>query len=335
MVKNIKQPEDKVQRYRILRIDEAIRSGGYPNASSMAKRFEVSPRTILRDIEYLKDMYNAPIEYDQSKKGFYYSEQTFFVKSVMLSEGEVFSVALFDQLLLQYRNTPIEQTLRDVFHKIIASLPEKVSVSSAFLDSKISFVQEPLAKIEPLVFEQIFSSMKQQYTVSFDYRPLSKTTWMRRIIDPYHVVCAKGNWYIIGFCHDKQAIRMFSFSRMKKFTISRQHFSLPENFSPSEFIDMEMGVWASDRQLYHIELQFDKEVSNFAIEYQWHRTQKVEKKEDGSIYVSFDTTQIHEVQRWVLGQGHTVKVLGPSILIQQISDELKKTSEQYISGKKI
>jgi proteasome accessory factor B len=109
-----KTPEEKVRINRILMLDDAIRSGSYPNATILAQKADVNPRTILRDIEYLRIMYNAPIEYDYTRRGFYYTEPNFFIKSIVLTEGELFSVALFDQLLNQYRNTPLEAHLRAI-----------------------------------------------------------------------------------------------------------------------------------------------------------------------------------------------------------------------------
>ena len=114
-----KSAEEKVKINRILIIDEAIRSGSYPSIAELAEKTEVNNRTIERDIEYLRDMYEAPIEYDHEKRGYYYSEPNFFIKSVILTEGELFSVALFDRMLEQYRNTPLEGALRRVFNKVV------------------------------------------------------------------------------------------------------------------------------------------------------------------------------------------------------------------------
>ncbi|MEL3900875.1 MAG: HTH domain-containing protein [Treponema phagedenis] len=70
--------EGKVQFWRLLKIDELIRGKKYPTAKSLAKEFEVSTRTIERDIEFLRDMYNAPISYDYSKRGYKYTSDSFF-----------------------------------------------------------------------------------------------------------------------------------------------------------------------------------------------------------------------------------------------------------------
>ena len=52
--------EEKVRINRVLMIDEAIRSGRYPSIAKLARKAEVNPRTIERDIEYLRDMYEGP-----------------------------------------------------------------------------------------------------------------------------------------------------------------------------------------------------------------------------------------------------------------------------------
>ena len=118
-----KSREEKVKSWRLLRIDEELRAGNIVTAATLAKKIDgVSSRTIQRDIEYLRVFYNAPIEYDPQRKTYYYTEPNFFIKSIQVTEGELFSIALLDQLLEQYRNTPLEVNLRNIFRKIVQSL---------------------------------------------------------------------------------------------------------------------------------------------------------------------------------------------------------------------
>ncbi|MDD6929431.1 MAG: YafY family protein [Treponema sp.] len=320
---------NKVQRYRLLQIDEEIRSGKFPNATSLSKKIEVSSRTIQRDIEYMRDMYNAPIEFDAYKNGYYYTEENFYIKSVPLSEGELFSVALFDQLLEQYRNTPLENDLRSVFKKIEMSLPNKITLDSSFLQNQTTFIPDQMGTINPENFSKIFSALKNRHVLDFEYRPLQKTTWMTRRINPLHAVCQKGNWYVMGFCHDKKDIRVFNFSRMQNVTESKEEFDIPEDFNPDKYFDKEIGIWLSATKKYTVELLISAEIGTFALERSWNKNQKIEQHEDGSVWVSFETTQLPEVKRWVLGQGKTVKVLGPDELIAQVKEEVAAVLGMY------
>ena len=66
-----------------------------------------------------------------------------------------------------------------------------------------------------------------------------------------------------------------------------------------------------------------------ALDHKFTSNQKSEIRDDGSVYVSFETTQLPEIRRWVLGQGSTVKVLAPQELIEDVKNELKKTMKIY------
>ncbi|GHU26095.1 WYL domain-containing protein [Spirochaetia bacterium] len=319
----------KVMVNRILAVDSLIREGGFPNAATLAKKLEMTPRTIQRDIEYMRDMYSAPIEYDYDHRGYYYSEPNFFIKSVLLTEGEFFSITLFDQMLEQYRNTPLEDDLRRIFAKIAQSLPATLSVQSAFLTNQMSFIPDAAGQVDSKVFKVIFTALKTKSTITFDYQPLSKETYMKRTVDPYHAISQKGNWYVIGLCHDKNEPRMFTFSRIQNAALTKKHFTIPPTFNANDYFDREMGVWASSREPVTVELLFDKTIRTFAIDRQWHSGQTVEQRKDGSVYVKFTTTQMPEVLRWVLGQGHTVKVLGPRELVDMVRDEAGKVRGMY------
>lgn len=314
---------------RLAVIDQYISEGSYPTASFLAKKLECSVRTIQRDIDELILFYHAPIQARQGEGGYYYSDPTFFLKSVMLSEGELFSIALFDQLLNQYKNTPLEENLRKTFEKITAGLPDSVTVDSSFLKSNITFIPDLLPEINKEVFEIIFSALQNHKTLSFDYRPLQKNTFMERKLDPYHAVCQKGNWYILGFCHDKNEVRVFNMSRIKNPTETNDRFKIPADFKPENYFDKELGVWLSAKQKYNVELLIDKEIGTFALERKMHSDQKITENPDGSVFVQFETTQLPEIKRWVLGQGRTVKVLNPPELVQEILAETEAMHKMY------
>jgi proteasome accessory factor B len=78
---------------RFARIDEKIRSGSWPNAPSLAGELEVAPRTIHRDVEFLRDQFHAPIAFDTRKNGYYYSNPSFRLPYFQVSEGECIASA--------------------------------------------------------------------------------------------------------------------------------------------------------------------------------------------------------------------------------------------------
>lgn len=321
--------QEKVVFRRIRAIDTEIRSGSYPNTNDLAKKLEVGVRTISRDIEEMKLFYNAPIAFDRAKNGYYYTEDSFYIKDISLSEGELFSVALFERLLSGYRNTPLETHLRSVFRKIAESLSERATIDTMYLDDSVTYISEPLAQIAAEVFNTVFSAVRTSKEIRFDYRPLQKQTYMSRTVKPYHIVCQKGSWYVIGFDAYKNDIRIFAFSRIKNAITTGETFEIPESFAWQKYIDADIGVWASSQVSHKIQLRFAAEIATFASEYIWSRSQTVTQNEDGTVEVVFETTQLPEVQRWVLGQGHTVQVLEPQELIDAVRAELLQMCKMY------
>ena len=335
ITKNTASKQTKLIAWRILEIDSYLQTGKSYTAAQLASligthnkdKNEYSSRTIQRDLEYMLDTLHAPIESDY--RGYRYTEPNFFIKSIPLTEGEAFSVAVLNPLLEQYRNTPLENQLRSVFKKITECLPERISVDTSFLNPKITFIPDRTENIDPTFFQTIFDSLKNLCSITFEYRPLQKTTFMERTIDPYYIVCQRGNWYVMGKCHDRNEVRIFSFSRMKDIKILKQKFGIQKDFKPSDYFDTEMGVWLSDKTPLTVELLVDKEIGTYALNRIWHSEQIVEERQDGSIYVRFKTTQKHEIVRWILGQGHTVKVLGPVELIDEIKNEIDLMTSLY------
>jgi predicted DNA-binding transcriptional regulator YafY len=81
--------EGKVIYKRVLFVFDRIRDGHFPNASTLAKEYEVSTKTIQRDIEFLRNNFDVPIAYDEGKFGYYLTEPTFELPALKLGEGEL------------------------------------------------------------------------------------------------------------------------------------------------------------------------------------------------------------------------------------------------------
>lgn len=324
-----KSREDKVKTLRILEIDQMIREGRYPNATVLGKHFEVSRSTIMRDLDFLRDRYEAPLEYDQQKNGFYYSDPTFFIKSVMLTEKELFTVSVITPLMEQYKNTPLEASFHTIFKKITDMLPGEISVNPAFATNDIQFISDPLPKIEEETFNRIFQAVRTCCQVEFMYRSLKRQEYIPHRLNPYQVLCQKGNWYVIGLDTATDIIKIYSLARMKEIKCGKTHFRKPADFNIRNYIDPYFGIWNSSEKPVKIELLFSPQISTYILERKWHDTQELTANPDGSVYLSYSTNQLEETLHWVLGIGNAVQVLSPPELIERVKTEARKIMEKY------
>lgn len=126
-------PRDDVRRTtRIIQIDKMLRGGSFIKIDDLVFKFGVNKRTIERDFERLRDDMNAPLEYDKAKNMYHYTDSTFSIPNVVLTEGELFTIATVLPLMEQYKNTPIESSFRNIIEKVSGLLPDSVSVNSSF-----------------------------------------------------------------------------------------------------------------------------------------------------------------------------------------------------------
>jgi predicted DNA-binding transcriptional regulator YafY len=323
-------PKFKPQHSRLLFIDKKIRDQTYPNCSSLAEEWEVSSKTIQRDIEYLRDMLDAPLSYSAKNRGYFYTENSFTLPAFDLNDSDLFAIFIADKLLQQYKNTPVYLRLQSVFARIEDSLPEKVSFHPALMDDKCSFVASPQTFINPQVWETIFTGLRESKSLTVTHKKPSATTSHSRSIDPYHVTSYQGEWYVIGFCHLRKAIRTFAISRVTHANVTDNSFSIPEDFDFDTASIEHFGVhWGQNS--YKVQIWFSRDASPYIQERQYHPTQQIEENDDGSINVALVTNHLLEVKRWVLSWGDQAKALAPDALIDEIRDELEKARIQYES----
>ena len=123
----------------MLRIHQALQAGRYPNATALAGELEVSTKSIHRDLEFMRDRLELPLEFDPRRNGYHYTQEVSGFPTLQITEGELFALLVAEKALQQYRGTSFEKPLLSAFKKMAASLPDTVSLNLAEWESTISF----------------------------------------------------------------------------------------------------------------------------------------------------------------------------------------------------
>lgn len=325
----------KPQHSRLLFIDKRIREKTYPNCASLAEEWEVSAKTIQRDLDYMRSMLDAPMTYDAGKRGYYYTQECFHLPAIALNDSELFAIFIAEKVLGQYESTPIYPRLKSFFAKVAESLPEKISIDPAQLDSKFSFFMMPYTIIREQVWETVFTSLRSLRTIEISHAKPGGTSLALREIDPYHIVNFQGEWYIIAFCHSRQDIRTFALSRISEARLTDRVFFVPADFDFRAATRNRFGVQWSEKK-YEVRIWFSSLAAPYIRERQWHEGQIIEENPDGSVIMSFTASHLLEIKRWVLSWGGLARALAPESLADEIVSELKRAAENYgdIDGKR-
>ena len=184
--------------HHLILIDDAIRSGGCPNTFTLARELELSNRTIGRKIEFMRDVLRAPIEYNPTKKGYFYSQPNWSLPSLRITEGELLGLAMAQMALHAYKGTPLEGYLTGVASKIAATLPDEVDVDPTQLADVFRFNLGPVAIIDPKIWELLAKAIREHRIVEMTYYNITKDRTVERTVDPYLLRCYRGDWYLIG-----------------------------------------------------------------------------------------------------------------------------------------
>ncbi len=324
----------KPQYRRILFIDQKLREAAgrerLPNCTSLAEEWETSPKTIQRDIEFLKWDMGAPIEYDRVRHGYYYTEMDFVLPALRIAEGDLFAICLAEKVLRQYENTPLHARLALVFAKIEQCLPEQVTVHPSAVDERFSFIPEAAPRIDPAIWEEAFRALRLGHTLDMTYQRPGQSAAYETRVDPYHAVGFRGEWYIIGHCHYKKALRMFGISRIRKAKVSGDAFQIPADFDFDKQWRNHFGVMVGSNEVT-VRVRFEAAQAPYVRERDWHPEQQFEEGKDGSLTMSFKTRHLFEVTRWVLSWGAAATALEPPELVDAVREELAGAARKYRS----
>jgi predicted DNA-binding transcriptional regulator YafY len=306
----------KPQHARLLFIDREISKGGYPSYSQLAEGYEVSVKTIQRDIEYMRYQLDAPVEYSAKHRGYFYTEANYKLPAISIKESDLFAIYLAEKLLAQYEGTPLYQNLCSVFKKIEDSLPETATVELEKDPARFTVFPPSNTLIRPGIWEKVAEAIRLSRRLRVIYRTPGHEPAAREL-DPYHGVRYEGDWYVVGHCHLRNAIRTFSLARMERVELLKEDFRIPETFDFTRLTGSHFGVHWSNRE-YQVEIRFAREVAGFIRERHWHPSQRLDENPDGSVILALTVNHLLELKRWILSWGEMARVLAPADLVKEI-----------------
>src|SRR5579859_6852380 len=137
--KQSRLPASRPPLERMLRIHQLIQSASFPNASTLAAELEVSTKSIHRDLEFMRDRLELPLEFDRARFGYFYTQEVSSFPTVQITQGELFALIVAERALQQYRGTSFEKPLLSAIRKMGQALPDTISLDLADVERTISF----------------------------------------------------------------------------------------------------------------------------------------------------------------------------------------------------
>jgi proteasome accessory factor B len=306
----------------MLRIHQLLQSGKFPNAVTLAREIEVATKTIHRDIEFMRDRLNLPVEFDRAHNGFHYTGEVSAFPTMQITEGEIFALVVAEKALQQYRGTSFEKPLLSAIRKMGQALPDTISLNLAEIEQTISFRTraEPILNLE--IFDTLAKAVAQRAQLALSYRkPGQKAE--ARIVDPYHLANINGEWFLFAFDHARKDLRTFAPARMESAKPTGNIFERSQKFSLEKRLRDSFGVHAGEGK-FAVVIRFAPRAADYIREKKWHASQTLRELKDGGVELKMNLSSLAEVQRWVLSWGGEAVVIKPRELTESIRESAKK-----------
>jgi predicted DNA-binding transcriptional regulator YafY len=317
----------KGQFARLMELDRRIRAGKYPNCLSFSVDWEVSQKTVQRDIDYLRDQLGAPLEYDRVKQGFYYTEPNWFLPALSLSEGDMLALLIGSQALDAYRGSPAASHLSGIFQRLAAMLPQGITIEPEMLFNRFSVTAPPSRIVDPGIWRSVVRGLCHHLKLEITYNRIDQDKGSRMGIYPYHLANLQGEWYLFAKCDGDGVVRQLALSRIKKAEVTDIPYQMPADFDVRKVTGGSFAR-ATVGKTYTVKLLFSGGSANWVTERQWHPEQKLNRRKDGKTELQFPARGLYEVMRWVLAWGRDVEVLSPAELKRTVAEEVEAMFKQ-------
>ncbi len=308
---------------RLFAILLEIQSTPKITSQQLAQRFDVTKRTIYRDVLALMEA-NVPV---RGKAGEGYSiDDDYFLPPVSFTKDEALMLILGAGTMGQHFDAQFKNAARTAENKINASLSKGLKREVAYLKSYIAFfsgansgkgeVSESLRKIRGAIIEK--------KSVAFRYfkRYAETSEPMVREVDPYALTNFYGNWALSGYDHLRKAIRMFRLDRMETVMVTAKTFERPKNFRFSDLAKQE----TAPRSIYHVKVSRD--ILRWVKEQPPYIVTKIELKREHAL-LSIESSNERSLILWLLRWGNKAEAVSPASFRSNVKQMLTEILQQY------
>ena len=342
--------KDTEKLIRQLSLISFLMAQGRPVSSLEIKR-EVEGYSVMNEDAFARRFYadraeldslGIELQVDRPGEGFFEAElyslppENFYLPEIEFSDDELAALRTSLSLLTEGEFAyaePLRLALQQVAwgHPNPLADPDNTPVSMAkFASTSSRDLTQRLARIE--------TAISRHKTVTFKYHTMQRDETSERRVDPYHLVFRGGQFYLIGYAHEREAVRVFRLSRIKGkvgyATKSEHDFTPPEEFERRDYADLadwQLGettgtarIFFRDRIAWLIERDFSR-----------HGTitrQEGDDDREGGVILETTYASDRELLAWVLRWRQNAEVLDPPELRDLAAERINLLRDRHING---
>ena len=285
---------------RLLGILHYLLAHGRTPARILAQRFEVTERTILRDMDDLSE-FGVPVYAIQGQGGGWEIDRRYVLPAGLLQEQEQ------SQILAALEASQADAGLLD---KLRAYFKGSQRTDHWLLVDQTTWHQSPHLSRD---FDRLKQAILERQLVTFRYCS-NQGSWSQRQVEPARLVLKHYRWYLFAWCRERQAFRYFKLSRMHDLQVLAQGFD-------SDYSHLDLPQTLSESDLRPVSLRFDDQVAYRVYD---DFAGLAIKDNQGGLLVQTQLPISQDLVAYLLSYGPYVQVLAPRSLAQVVQHQIKE-----------
>lgn len=309
---------------RLVGIVVLLQSRKIVRAEDIAKHFNMSLRTVYRDMKALGEA-GVPIAAEAGEG--YSLVEGYHLPPVMFTADEASALMLGGKFLEKLTDRSMVENAQSALLKIQAVLPEQTQerwerlqeATEVFLRSGEG---QPGFRKDSMTFCQ--EAIAQRRVISMEYYSGYREAFSSREVEPLGLLFYSNHWHLIAYCRFRQDFRDFRTDRMKRIVVMDEHYQPRPDHTLQRYLEnfnkMEDPV--------RVEVKFDRSIATYVRERQNFGLIEEQEVEDGVI-MTYLVPRLEMMVHQVLAHGTLAVVLSPPKLREQLKKTATSVAQQY------
>lgn len=310
---------------RLLAIVMLLINRKHINAKELAEYFEVSQRTIYRDIDAINQAGIPIVSYMGAAGGFGIMEN-FKIDKNFLDEAEINTITT---ALRNINSTVSNKKISNTLEKL-ECLKHKNGENNKYINKfsiNIDYNNWNSNNTDKQKLKILNRAIDEKRIINFDYIN-TKGEYIHRIVEPFSLLLKDFSWYLHGYCHIKKDYRIFKVKRMHKLNITDDLYS--RDVPPLEMLDYQ-EKWYKDKPVHNIILKFAPNAKTRVVDS--FNEEQIQFNDDGTTIVRFEFPEDDWLFELILGFGSYVEVIEPAYLRNLIRKKANEIANIYKNDK--
>lgn len=312
-------------------LDRVLRNRRTPvPREELLHELECSEPTLYRLIREMRFYLNAPIEWDDERRGYYYKREgesdTYQLPGLWFNSKELQALLVFDRLFEELGPGLLGEHLAALSKRITELLQHKrLGLNEAARRVRVlGMASRPAGRC----FQTLASATLQRRKLRIVYHGRARDRVTERVISPQRLVHYRDSWLLDAYCHKRNALRTFSVDRVLEASeIPEAANEIPDD-ELDEYFASSYGIFSGKADKTAV-LRFSAERARWVADERWHPRQVGQFLTDGRYELRIPYRHDEELVMDILRHGREVEVVAPPALRESVRKALRDALSQY------